>query len=157
MAGAFAAWRHSKHDGKHCQSSKDSFVLVLLAAAKRSEDGSSKSCKNPNADDRNPKEIRSPKPEPATPCIEASTVRSKTFSFVAADVSRRKFSVKIEGRSAPTNVGGYFFNGLLTFGFRASDFFRTSEFGFRTSPSPTIGTTPPPDGFTHPKTATAKK
>jgi hypothetical protein len=29
MAWAFAALRHSKHDGKHCQSSKDSFVLVL--------------------------------------------------------------------------------------------------------------------------------
>jgi len=29
MAGAFAAWRHSKHDGKRCQSSKDSLVLVL--------------------------------------------------------------------------------------------------------------------------------
>ncbi|MGA2278759.1 MAG: hypothetical protein ABSG80_00495 [Verrucomicrobiota bacterium] len=33
--------------------------------------------------------------------------------LVAADVSRRKFSTKIEGRSAPTHVGGYFFNGLL--------------------------------------------
>jgi hypothetical protein len=30
MAGAFAALRHSKHDGKHCQSStRNGFVLVL--------------------------------------------------------------------------------------------------------------------------------
>jgi hypothetical protein len=33
--------------------------------------------------------------------------------LVAADVSRRKFSTKIEGGSAPTHVGGYFFNELL--------------------------------------------
>jgi len=47
MAGAFAALRHSKHDGKHCQSSKERLrSSTSLAAAKRSEDGSSESQNN---------------------------------------------------------------------------------------------------------------